>query len=345
MMKCTRSAEGAILQVIFCVCVWLLGYRSTDSRHARSNFLVKRLFRNPKLFLKMSDSNEDDKGQNSKMAFSTLFADGEWMFVKEDYENAIKSLTAALALSPGEKNCLVCRAKCYMKLGHLEKALKDAETSLLDDETFSEGLYLKAETLFLMGEFEFALVFYRRGFNIRPHKFRLGMQKAQEAIENSIGSPSTVELEIAGDLSFLKKEEERVQPITVIRELMKEKRRDAPKTYKNEKTTKQLLGEFYSDKKFLEDLMKDEDLVKGVTTRGERVQDIIQSCITSLDKYTEIWSQEKPVSLRKKEQSANSAEMDAALDPAQFVLKSLGDTDAEMTSVDEEGSLKKAEET
>uniref|UniRef100_A0A3Q3BD61 Uncharacterized protein n=1 Tax=Kryptolebias marmoratus TaxID=37003 RepID=A0A3Q3BD61_KRYMA len=83
----------------------------------------------------MSDSNEDDKGQNSKMAFSTLFADGEWMFVKEDYENA-------LALSPGEKNCLVCRAKCYMKLGHLEKALKDAETSLLDDETFSEVTFL-----------------------------------------------------------------------------------------------------------------------------------------------------------------------------------------------------------
>ncbi|XP_037544546.1 outer dynein arm-docking complex subunit 4 [Nematolebias whitei] len=281
------------------------------------------------------------------MSFSTLLADGEWKFVKEDYENAIKSFTAALALSPDEKNCLVSRAKCYMKLGQLGNALKDAETSLKDDETFCEGLYLKAEALFLMGEFEFALVFYSRGFNIRPRRFRLGLQKSQEAIENSIGCPSTVELEIKGDLSFLQKEEERVHPITVVQDQMNEKRRDAPKTYKNEKTTKQLLGKFYSDKKFLEDLMKDEDLAKGVTTRGERVQDIIEGCITSFEKHTELWSQEKPVSLRKQKPSASSAEMCTSSEPAQFMLKSLDDTEAatERTSADEENLLEKAEQT
>ena len=51
-------------------------------------------------------------------------------------------------------------------------------------------MYQKAEALYYMGEFAFALVFYHIGQKIRPQKegFRLGIQKAQEAIENSIGS-------------------------------------------------------------------------------------------------------------------------------------------------------------
>ena len=53
-----------------------------------------------------------------------------------------------------------------------------------------QGLYQKAEALYLMGNFEHALVFYHRGNKVRPdkHEFVLGIHKAQEAIENSIGS-------------------------------------------------------------------------------------------------------------------------------------------------------------
>lgn len=109
-----------------------------------------------------------------------------------------------------------------------------------------QGLYQKAEALYYMGEFEFALVFYHRGQKLRPQiqEFRLGIQKAQEAIENSVGSeyfhatvwftlncnstwksssrfkfktiiflwqlldPSSVKLKVKGDLSFLQKDEE-----------------------------------------------------------------------------------------------------------------------------------------
>lgn len=41
-----------------------------------------------------------------------------------------------------------------------------------------------------MGDFEYALMFYHRGNKIRPdlQEFRLGIHKAQEAINNSIGS-------------------------------------------------------------------------------------------------------------------------------------------------------------
>ena len=41
-----------------------------------------------------------------------------------------------------------------------------------------------------MGDFEYALMYYHRGHKNRPEldEFRLGIQKAQEAIDNSIGS-------------------------------------------------------------------------------------------------------------------------------------------------------------
>ena len=55
--------------------------------------------------------------------------------------------------------------------------------------TFLQALFQKAEALYSMGDFEHALVFYHRGNKLRPEQqdFRLGIQKAQEAIDNSIG--------------------------------------------------------------------------------------------------------------------------------------------------------------
>ncbi|XP_042248829.1 outer dynein arm-docking complex subunit 4 [Thunnus albacares] len=291
----------------------------------------------------MSDTVGEHDGQKPKGVFSTLMADGDWLFIKGEYKKAIESFTKALTLKPDDKSCFVGRSKCYLKMGQPDDALRDAEASLKEDKTFFEGLYQKAEALYYMGEFEFALVFYHRGQKLRPQiqEFRLGIQKAQEAIENSVGSPSSVKLEIKGDLSFLQKDEERAMPITAIEHLTTEKKKQTQKTPKSEKTTKQLLGEFYSDKKYLENLLKDEDLVKGKTKDGERLQDVIQSCLTYLDTCTDFWSQEKPICARDpKKKPCHSAPRE----PAQFFLKSLDEIDTELTSGNAEGSLKKAEE-
>ena len=53
-----------------------------------------------------------------------------------------------------------------------------------------QGLYQKANALYQMGDFEYALVYYHHGSKLRPDltKFTLGIHKAQEAINNSIGS-------------------------------------------------------------------------------------------------------------------------------------------------------------
>ncbi len=52
-----------------------------------------------------------------------------------------------------------------------------------------QGILQKADALYSKGDFEHALVFYHRGNKLRPEvqSFRLGIQKSQEAIDNSIG--------------------------------------------------------------------------------------------------------------------------------------------------------------
>ncbi|XP_068434903.1 outer dynein arm-docking complex subunit 4 isoform X2 [Clinocottus analis] len=191
---------------------------------------------------------------------------------------------------------------------------------------------------------------FSRGHQLRPqiHGFRLGIQKAQEAVETSAGDPSYVKLNTEGDLSFFQKVEERAQPIAVIH-LMKNIKQRTQKAPKKERTTKQMLGEFYTDKKYLENLLKDKDLVKGQTKEGEQLQDVIKGCLTYLDSCTEFWTEETPSSVRHQERKLRRDEcvvprQRGLSEPAQFLLKSLDDIDAELSSGNAEGSLKKAED-
>lgn len=93
-------------------------------------------------------------------------------------------------MNPTEKNALVARSKCYILLGQPENALKDAESALQIDMNFMKAIYQKAESLYYLGNFEYSLVYYHRGLHIRPdhEDFKLGVHKAQKAIENAIGS-------------------------------------------------------------------------------------------------------------------------------------------------------------
>uniref|UniRef100_A0A3Q0RRY2 Outer dynein arm-docking complex subunit 4 n=1 Tax=Amphilophus citrinellus TaxID=61819 RepID=A0A3Q0RRY2_AMPCI len=294
----------------------------------------------------MASTDADLKDQQSKDMFSTLMENGKWLYSKGEFKKAIDSFTNALALKPCDKSCFVGRARCYLKVGQFENTLRDAEASLKSDKSFSEGLYMKAEALHYMGEFEFALVFYHRAYNLRPktEKFRLGMQKAQEAIENSVGSPSSVKLEIKGDLSCFNKGGE-----VTIQNLTNEKKQMTPKS---ENTTKNLLGEFCSDKKFLENLMKDEGTVLFIQPFFECHVQYIVSSLSCLDTCAEFWHQEKPISIQDRtqkvvqvvQQQSTKRRHSAPSDPARFLMKSLDEIDAELMSGNAEGCLKKAEE-
>lgn len=72
------------------------------------------------------------------------------------------------------------------------------------------------------------------------------------------------------------------------------------------------------------------DLVKGKTKGGERLQDVIQGCLTYLDTCTEFWNQEKPISAQEKERKLMQQKPlpSTPSDPAHFLLKSLDDIDA-----------------
>lgn len=84
----------------------------------------------------------------------------------------------------------MARSKCYLQLGEVKLALEDAEDSLKENKLYHKGLYQKAEVLYSKGDFEHALMYYHRGHKIRPElrEFVLGIQKAQEAVNNSVGS-------------------------------------------------------------------------------------------------------------------------------------------------------------
>ncbi|EMP40494.1 Tetratricopeptide repeat protein 25 [Chelonia mydas] len=259
----------------------------------------------------------------------------------------------ALQVKAGDKHGLVARSVCYLKLGDTENSLRDAEASLQNDQTFSKGLYQKAETLYTMGDFEFALVYYHRGHKLRPElqEFRLGIQKAQEAIDNSVGSPSSVKLENKGDLCFLSRQAESKkvkQKLQVKAPKKDQKQQSKAEPIRNEKTERQLLGELYVDKAYLEKLLKDEDLIKSSTKYGMTVEDLILGGINYLDTRTEFWQQQKPIYARVRDRKLMQQRWlperkRKPSEVARYILKSMEEIDMLLTSSCPEGSCKKAE--
>ncbi|XP_020667341.3 outer dynein arm-docking complex subunit 4 [Pogona vitticeps] len=297
----------------------------------------------------------DPEGDVLRGTFPSFMAEGAMLSRRGELTKALACYSYALQLQPGDRNCLVSRSKCYLRLGDTENALKDAEASLAADKEFTKGLYQKAEALYTMGDFEFALVYYHRGHKLRPEleKFRLGIQKSQEAIENSVGSPSSVKLENRGDLCFLSRQAESKKAKQ--KQQIKFPKKDAKylnkqqEPVKNEKTERQLLGELYVDKAFLEKLLKDEDLAKSTTKQGISVGDLIQEGLSYLDTRTEFWQQQKPIYARirdrrlmlkrwTRDQKRKPSEV------ARYILKSMEDIDMLLTSGCPERSIQKAEQ-
>uniref|UniRef100_H2Z3S7 Outer dynein arm-docking complex subunit 4 n=1 Tax=Ciona savignyi TaxID=51511 RepID=H2Z3S7_CIOSA len=292
----------------------------------------------------MYDDEEGDDGPKS--SFTTYLAEGDKLYNAGEYQKALESYTTALELEPQSQTGLVARSKCHLQIGNAQEALMDAEAALVtkDDaekKQYHKGLYQKAEALYQMGDFEYALVFYHRGHKLRPElqEFRLGIQKAQEAINNCVGNPSSVKLENKGDLSFFNKMDEgkgktkqrgqyRPPPKPAA---AKTNRTQGRKSGTSSRTAKALLGELYADKEYLEKLLKDDDLVKG-SSGGMSIYDLVTSGINYLDTRTEFWRQQKPMYARKRDrmlmqQKWSNRKTDRISDPTTFILKNLEEID------------------
>ncbi|XP_031456489.1 tetratricopeptide repeat protein 25 [Phasianus colchicus] len=284
--------------------------------------------------------------------FPGFMSQGALLYRRGEYGKALACFNNALQLRAADKHGLVARSRCYLRLGDLQNSLKDAEASLQNDKTFSEGLYQKAETLYTMGDFEFALVFYHRGGELRPElqKFRLGIQKSHEAIINCIGSPSSVKLKNKEDLCFISRQAEskKADQKLQIKLTKDQKCTKKQEPARNQKTERQLLGELYADKAYLEKLLKDEDLMKSVTKQGVKVEDVVLGGIAYLDTRAEFWQQQKPIYARVRERRLRQQKWIREKKPkpaevARYIVKSMEDIDMLLTGDSPEESCRKAE--
>jgi len=292
----------------------------------------------------------DDAGseQGPRGTFETYRAEGEGLYKNGEYRKAIDSFTTALELHQNDQNCLVARSRCYLQLGDTDNALQDAETSLAEDNTFHKGLYQKAEALYCKGEFELALVFYHRGHKLRPElqEFRLGIQKAQEAIDNSVGSPEKVKLTKEGDLSFFDHQnEKKAKPKPTYGSLRPGTRLNQQhrpvKSAQSDKTVKQMLGELYGDKMYLEKLMKETD---PNTDSGRSIYELVSEGLLYLDTRTEFWRQQKPMYARRREYPSSNRDRNGKKVPAnEYIISELEKIDELQSQGKFNDSIKRAD--
>ncbi|PNI33976.1 TTC25 isoform 3 [Pan troglodytes] len=84
----------------------------------------------------------DTEGETLRSTFPSYMAEGERLYLCGEFSKAAQSFSNALYLQDGDKNCLVARSKCFLKMGDLERSLKDAEASLQSDPAFCRCLSL-----------------------------------------------------------------------------------------------------------------------------------------------------------------------------------------------------------
>ncbi|XP_055853619.1 outer dynein arm-docking complex subunit 4 [Episyrphus balteatus] len=198
--------------------------------------------------------------------------------------NAIVCFSKALELNNTDVNALVARSKCYLLLGEPSKALEDAEMALIEDANNMRAIYQKAESLYYLGQFEQSLMFFHRVLRARPELdlIRLGVQKTQEAVQNTLGTSRHVKpcKEFVENPS---KSKQRGKGIQIKKEMGK-------------KVGRKLLEELRVDKDYLENLLKHPDLKKE-NLSTENVLNLATEAVTFLDKREEFWRQQRSCSL------------------------------------------------
>eukprot|EP00041_Stephanoeca_diplocostata_P011633 m.192760 g.192760 ORF g.192760 m.192760 type:complete len:587 (-) comp18611_c0_seq1:1318-3078(-) len=242
--------------------------------------------------------------------YSNCFHDGEkleqaGMFEKaiQRYSMAMDAITNAnglMTVSEG-RFCLTNRARCYLALGQHKNAYEDAEKSLEEDPLFIKGMLMKAEALYMKGDFEYALMFFHRGNRLRPEmgEFDRGISKSAEAISNSVGSADCIALSATkGDLSLFYTFPtlgDDASKKTVKGKPGKPTLRAAPeqRPKPSERSVKALLGELYTDRQYIEELMEDPSLV--TTSADGDVTELLSAGMTYLDDRVDFWRQQKPI--------------------------------------------------
>ena len=255
----------------------------------------------------MMDDNGEMNPEGSVESFATLSSEGDLLLQRGCLHMAIAVYTKALLMRPRDKHCLVCRARCYIAIGSPELALKDAESSVQQDPNFFKGIHQKAEALYAQGDFESALVHFHRGHSMRPEmdEFRIGIQKAREAIENSIGNPKDFKIKVPQKLKryFNDRQLARFAPTGS----KKGSNGGASSTQLdpyhyagtcNPSRENKILGELCEDKAYLEGLLNDKDFVHFP---DDQIVQTVKDGLRYIHTRVEFWRQQNPLYARPKE--------------------------------------------
>lgn len=208
----------------------------------------------------------------------------------------------ALELNPTEKSALVARSKCYILLGQPENALKDAESALNIDKSYLKAIYQKAEALYYLGDFEHSLMYYHRGLHIRPdhEDFKLGVHKAQKAIENAIGSPNVFSNLLTPKHSSCRSGKSKVSSSPELTEstLKSSNQRGTPGSKSKSGNKSRLLRELKPDKEYLDNLMKNPNLICKFKEDDSSIIKTIEETVEYLNTRQEFWRQQLPAHLK-----------------------------------------------
>nr|XP_018903410.1 PREDICTED: tetratricopeptide repeat protein 25 [Bemisia tabaci] len=237
----------------------------------------------------------------------TLLALGNYELRNGDVAIAINFVNKALELNPNDKQALAARSKCYLLLGEPKLALSDAETALSIDKNFIKAIFQKGEALYHLGNFEHSLMFYHRGLKIRPEMedFRLGVQKAQEAIENTIGKMGAVldlENPSRGPTSNRSSNVPGTggkPPSNLSARKITGGTTATRQEIENRKTTRRLLGELCLDKEYLENLLNHPDLICLHQSGKNHIGQLAQEGVAFLTNRQEFWRQQRPNTSKK----------------------------------------------
>ncbi|KAJ3313643.1 Tetratricopeptide repeat protein 25 [Boothiomyces sp. JEL0838] len=230
--------------------------------------------------------------------FQSLSAEGDLLLQRGAFHEAIQIYTKAIEIRPTDKHCLVARARCYIQIGCPQEALKDANTSLKEDQTYYKGIYLKAEALYAEGDFELALLYFHRGNKLRPelYEFRVGILKSREAINNSIGDPKKMKIHVPSRLR------KTIQALSEQKEDKDKKDEDKRPYHTNVKLSSamegKLLEELHDDKLYLQELLNDRDFADFP---DEQIQALVNDGLKYLTTRIGFWRQQYPLYARPKE--------------------------------------------
>ncbi|KAJ3654899.1 hypothetical protein Zmor_014052 [Zophobas morio] len=232
----------------------------------------------------------------------TFLALGNYEMGRGDLQIAINFITKALELNPTEKSALVARSKCYILLGQPDNALKDAETALNIDKSYLKAIYQKAEALYYLGDFEHSLMYYHRGLHIRPdhEDFKLGVHKAQKAIENAIGSPNVFSNLLNPKLTSNRTEKSKGSNSPESTEVTGKtaSQRGTPGSRGKSGRKSRLLRELGPDKEYLDNLMKNPNLKCKFKEDDSSIMKTIEETVNYLNARQEFWRQQLPAHLK-----------------------------------------------